>query len=313
MKNAHQQYLEMCRYLLAFFRRHEDELGEIPEIANQFVKLSVLKDQFSIEFDKSISYNNLFSLQRAKNREALQGQIIQMSKHLDNLKKSIKYKKIEKLEQFFSPTELDLNRKDELELLDFSDYLYHLLLDCQARLKSSGVKQQELDDFTKTLTTFALDYPLNRHFIEIRKEASVKCLELFAELNLFVVDQLDKRFHSDLIKNKKLVQEYEAARVLRTFNIDSAPDYEGVIKDEEIHTIVRQKYELAREFRVVVDGGNAIWGLSDNKETIEFSRPVYTNDHYSIKSKLIGDYGNYLQIQSLHPEIPLHYKVWVNE
>ncbi len=313
MKNTHQNYLVMCRQLKKFYRQNEDVLDSAKSMANHFINLSTLVDRLQIEFDKSISYSNGFSIERARKREELQNNCIVISNSIVNLRETLKYKPIEQLNSFVDLDMIELSVLNEEDLIDYASGLYDVMLICEPRLKIQGLRQKQIDSFVSALTLSALDYPMNKHSIEMRKEASLQSLKAYADLNEFISEKLDMAMSVFEISSPELYAKYQEARKVKMFDLNTAADFKGIINDGEVHLITSMKYDRDREIRVSVEGGNAIWGLSNNSSKIDHSRPVNSREKLNIICRNIGPEGDSILIQSVNPNQPIHYKVWITE
>lgn len=303
----------MCRNVIRFYRRHEEFLDQLPDVKNYFLQLSALKDKLGQEFDLSISYNNGYSISRARKRDDLQKQCLLMGAELTRLKDSIKYKPIQELKTFVSLKYEDMDRLNETEMMDYASRIYDLLNLAKPRLKIQGTKEKDMDTFTQVLTLSALDIPMNRQSIEERKLATLNSLKTYSDLIVFFNEKLDPIFENLNEKESNMVYEYKLARQVPEFDTNTPSDFEGVLTNDEVHLIGEFKYDFNREFRVVVEGGNAIWGLSNNRDSIEHSRPITPREKIIIKSSIIGDYGDLLLIQAVNQDSEIKYKVWIRD
>lgn len=313
MKNNHQNFLYMCKKVKRFYRKYDTILDTSKGIKNYFISLNSLVDKLQMEFDQSISYSNGFSIERARKRDMLQAASLIISKDLMNLKENMKYKQIEELKQFVGLEYIELSTLNEVELIDYSSNLYDLMSLCEARLKNSGTKQKEIDAFSNALTLCALDFPMNRYSIELRKQASLLSLKAYSDLMEFFHEKLDISIEAFKKSNPELYNDYQLARKVDGFDLNQTADFEGELTDGKAHKIAEFRYDMNREFRVSVTGGNAVWGLSNNLHKIDHGRPINTREKISVKSMIIGNDGNFLVIQSVNPENPINYKVWVTE
>lgn len=313
MKNNHQNFLQMCKHVKRFYRKYEKVLDQSNSVKNYFIQLNVLIDKLQMEFDQSIAYNNGFSIERARKRDALQNTGIVISNALMNLKETMKYKQIEELKTFVGLEFVELSTMNEVELIDYASNLFDLLTLCEQRLKNAGLKQKDIDSFTNALTLCALDFPMNRYSIELRKQATLHCLKAFADITDFFHEKLDITIETFKVSNPDLYFEYQNARRVEAFDINQIATHEGKIHDGKVHVIAKYKYEMNRDFRVSVFGGNAVWGLSDNADRIKYGRPINTREKINVRSRIIGNDGDFLVIQSVNPEAELEYKIWVTE
>lgn len=313
MKNTHQNYLNMCRKVKKFYRQNEDVIDKAKGIANFFINLSSLVDRLQIEFDKSISYTNGFSIERARKREELLNSCVKLSNALIKLRETLKYKPIEQLNAFVDRDFIELSIMNEEDLIDYASALYDLTLVCEPRLKIQGLKQKEIDGFVSALTLCALDYPMNKYSIEMRKQASLLSLKAYSDLNEFFAEKLDPAMAAFENAFPEIYFDYQTSRRIDTFDINSIADIEGELNDGNVHLLKELKYDRDREFRVSVSGGNAIWGLSNHTNKIDNSRPINTREKISIKSRIIGNEGNLLLIQSINPKQKIQYKIWITE
>lgn len=313
MKNTHQNYLNMCKHVKRFYRQNEEILDKAKGLTNYFINLSALVDRLQIEFDKSISYSNGFSIERARKREELQNNCLVISEAIVSLRETLKYKPIEQLNSFANLDMIELSVLNEEDLIDYASALYDLMLICEPRLKIQGLRQKQIDSFVSALTLSALDYPMNKHSIEMRKEASLQSLKAYADLNEFMTDKLDLAMAAFENSAPELYIKYQNARKVVPFDLNSPASFEGVISDGGVHLITSIKYDRDREIRVSVEGGNAIWGLGNTPDKIDHSRPVNTREKLNIICRNIGPKGNYILIQSVNPKQDIHYKIWITE
>jgi hypothetical protein len=313
MKNNHQQYIEMCKNVIRFYRKNEDFLDQIPDVKNYFLQLSALKDKLGQEFDLSISYSNGYSISRARKRDELQNQCLLMGADLTKLKDSIKYKPIQELKSFISLKYEDMDKLNEIEMIDYASRIYDLLTLAKPRLKIQGTKEKDIDAFTQILTLNALDMPMSRQSIEERKLATLNSLKTYSDLIEIFNENLDPIFEKMKEKESLLVHQYQLARQVYVFDTSKPSDFEGVLTNDEVHKIGEFKYDFNREFRVSVEGGNAIWGLSNNSDSIEHSRPITPREKILIKSRIIGDSGDLLLIQAINKDVEIRYKVWIKD
>ncbi|MCC6818061.1 MAG: hypothetical protein IT245_04115 [Bacteroidia bacterium] len=275
--------------------------------------MGALYDQLLFEFEKSVSNYNGFSIERARKRDDLQNKSLVISNALVNLRTSMKYKLIDQLTSFVNLDFVELSILNEEELINYASNMYDLYLICEARLKIQGLKQKDVDAFVSSLTLCALDYPMNKFHIELRKQASLLSMKAYADLNDFFISKLDVSMEAIGVNYPELLFEYNELKDIKPFDFNQVPDAEGSINDGEVHIIKHLAYDRDREFRMVVNGGNAIWGLSNKKDKIENCRPININDRVNILSRWIGDSGNYLMIQSVNASQPISYKVWITE
>jgi hypothetical protein len=313
MKNNHQQYIEMCKNVIRFYRKNEDYLDLIPDVKNYFLQLSALKDKLGQEFDLSISYYNGYSISRARKRDELQKQCLLMGADLTKLKDSIKYKPIHELKSFICLKYEDMDKLNETEMMDYASKIYDLLELAKPRLKIQGTKEKDMDAFTQVLTLNALDLPMNRQSIEERKSATLNSLKTYSDLIEIFNENLDPIFESIKDKESELVHQYNLARQVPIFDTNTPCDFDGTLKNDEVHLIGEFKYDFNREFRMSVEGGNAIWGLSNSADSIEHSRPITPREKILIKSRIIGDDGNLLLIQAVNKDAEIRYKVWIED
>lgn len=313
MKNTHQNYIYMCQRLKKFYRRHDQIFDSHNHLSALFVNLSALIDQFQIEFEKSVTHYNGFSIERARKRDELQVHAVKVSTAITHLRQTLKYKPIEQLNGFVNKDMVELSLLNEEELLDYASGLYDLYLVCEPRLKIQGLKQKEVDQFVNALTLFAIDYPMNKFAIEMRKQASLMCLKAHAELNEFIENKLDVEMETFGKTYPELLAEYHQIRIVQNFDFNSKPDLEGEINDGEVHVLKKIRYDRDREFRVSVDGGSAIWGLSSKTTKIEHARPVNPREKINVLSRWIGIDGDYLLIQNVNPNQNIQYKIWITE
>lgn len=313
MKNTHQNYLYMCQRLKKFYRRNEQLIDANKGLANYFINLGAFVDQLQMEFEKSITNYNGFSIERARKRDELQTQSIRISNAIIYLRQNLKYKPIEQLNTFIERDFLELSMMNEEELLDYASGLYDLFLICEPRLKIQGLKQKEIDAFVNALTLCALDYPMNKYSIEHRKQASLLSLKAHAELTEFIQNKLDVAMEAFGLNQPELLKEYHQIRLIEPFDLNSKPDLEGEITDGAVHILKKIRYDRDREFRVSVEGGNAIWGLSNSVTKIENCRPINSREKINVLSRWIGNEGDYLMIQNVNPSQILYYKVWITE
>lgn len=313
MKNTHQNYLTMCRNVKRFYRQNETLIDQFNGLRNNFINLSALVDRLQIEFDKSISYSNGFSIERARKREDLQNNCLVISAAIVNLRETLKYKPIEQLNTFVDLDMVELSVLNEEDLLDYASSLYDLMLLCEPRLKIQGLRQKQIDAFSSALTLSALDYPMSKQSIEMRKEASLQSLKAYAELNEFFTDKLDVAMQSLESNYSDLYANYLLARKIIPFDLNAPATFQGQLKDGEVQLITSIKYDRDREFRVSVDGGNAIWGLSNKIDKIEFARPVNAREKLNLICRNVAPEGDYLLIQSVNPNQILNYKIWITE
>lgn len=303
----------MCHRLKKFYRRHEHIIDQTKGLSAYFVNLSAMVDQLQIEFEKSISNYNGFSIERARKRDELQNQTVKMSASIAYLRQTLKYKPIEQLSSFVDKDIIELSTLNEEELLDYCSSLYDLFLVCEPRLKIQGLKQKEVDLFVNALTLCALDYPMNKYSIEMRKQASLMSLKAHADLTEFIQNKLDVAMEAFGINHTDLLLEYQKLRIIEPFNIYSKADFEGELSDGQVHVLKKIRYDRDREFRVSVEGGNAIWGLSSNINKIEHCRPVNPREKINILSRWIGIDGDYLMIQNINQSQKIQYKIWITE
>jgi len=303
----------MCRKVKKFYRLHEDEIDKFKNLSNLFINLTSLFDRLQIEFEKSVSYSNGYSIERARKREDLQNNILVITEALIKLRDSLKYKPIEQLSAFIDFDFIELSVMNEEDMLDYSSNLYDLLIICEARLKIQGLRQKKIDSFVSSLTLFALDYPMNKLSIEMRKQASLQCLKAYTDLNQFFTEKLDPGMSTIETTLPQVFSDYLSARTIIPFDFNSKANFEGVLHDGNVHVITSIKYDRDREFRVSVNGGNAIWGLSDKIEKIEHCRPVNSREKINLLSRHIGDNGDKLMIQAVNPTQAIEYKVWIIE
>lgn len=313
MKNTHQNYLTMCRNVKRFYRQNEIQIDQFNGLRNNFVNLAALVDRLQIEFDKSISYSNGFSIERARKREDLQNNCLIISASIVNLRETLKYKPIEQLNTFIDLDMVELSVLNEEDLLDYASSLYDLMLLCEPRLKIQGLRQKQIDAFSSALTLSALDYPMNKQSIEMRKEASLQSLKAYAELNEFLTDKLDVAMQILEVSNADLYAKYVQARKIIPFDLNSPATFQGQLIDGDVKLVAMIKYDRDREFRVSVDGGNAIWGLSNTSNKIEFARPVNAREKLNIICRNVAPEGDFLLIQSVNPKQPLDFKIWITE
>lgn len=313
MKNTHQNYLTMCRNVKRFYRLNEIQIDQFIGLRNNFVNLAALVDRLQIEFDKSISYSNGFSIERARKREELQNNCLIISASIVNLRETLKYKPIEQLNTFVDLDMVELSVLNEEDLLDYASGLYDLMLLCEPRLKIQGLRQKQIDAFSSALTLSALDYPMNKQSIEMRKEASLQSLKAYADLNDFFTDKLDVAMQSLESSNAELYTKYLHARKVVPFDLDTPATFQGQLLDGEVKLIATMKYDRDREIRVSVEGGNAIWGLSNKTDKIDFARPVNAREKLNIICRNIAPEGDYLLIQSVNPKQTLNFKIWITE
>jgi len=313
MKNTHQNYLDMCRNIKRFYRQNEEVLDKAKGLANHFINLSVLVDRLQIEFDKSISYSNGFSIERARKREDLQNNSIVISAAIINLRETLKYKPIEQLNDFVDLDIIELSVLNEEDLIDYASGLYDLMLVCEARLKIQGLRQKQIDAFISAITLSALDYPMNKRSIEMRKEASLQSLKAYADLNEFIIEKLDLAMAAFENSSPELYNQYLDARIVKSFDLNTPATIEGTLIDGSVRVLEQLKYDRDREIRVSVEGGNAIWGLSNNQDKIEFARPINTREKLNIICRNIGPSGNLILIQAVNPKQAVHFKIWITE
>lgn len=313
MKNTQQNFLYMCRKVKKFYRLHEEVIDNNKNLANLFINLSSLVDRLQIEFDKSISYSNGFSIERARKREELQNNILMITEALIKLRDSLKYKPIEQLSAFIDLDFVEMSVMNEEDILDYSSNLYDLLMTCEARLKIQGLRQKKIDSFISSLTLFALDYPMNKYSIEMRKQASLQSLKAYTELTQFFMDKMDPAMSALETTFPNIYADYQIARTIVPFEVNNKADFEGVLNDGNVHIIVTLKYDRDREYRVSVNGGNAIWGLSNKIEKIEHCRPINSREKINLLSRHIGDNGDNLMIQAVNATQAIEYKVWIIE
>jgi hypothetical protein len=303
----------MCRNVKRFYRQNEEVLDKAKGLSNHFINLSVLVDRLQIEFDKSISYSNGFSIERARKREDLQNNSIVISTAIINLRETLKYKPIEQLNDFVDLDMIELSVLNEEDLIDYASGLYDLMLVCEARLKIQGLRQKQIDAFVSALTLNALDYPMNKLSIEMRKEASLQSLKAYAELNEFITEKLDLAMASFESYSPEFYNQYLEARSVKSFDLNTPATIEGTLIDGSVRILEQLKYDRDREIRVSVEGGNAIWGLSNVQDKIEFARPVNTREKLNIICRNIGPSGNLILIQAVNPKQAVHFKVWITE
>ena len=313
MKNTHQNYLTMCRNVKRFYRHNEIVIDQQKGLGNHFINLATLVDRLQMEFDKSISYANGFSIERARKREELQNNCLVISASIVNLRETLKYKPIEQLNTFVDLDMVELSVLNEEDLLDYASGLYDLMLVCEPRLKIQGLRQKQIDAFANALTLSALDYPMNKQSIEMRKEASLQSLKAYADLNEFFTEKLDIAMLSISNELPDLYAKYQLARIVVAFDLNSVPNYHGLIQDGEVHKVAMLKYDRDREIRVSVEGGNAIWGLGKKDDKIDYARPVNGREKLNIIARNIGPDGDFLLIQSVNPNQPIAYKIWITE
>lgn len=313
MKNTHQNYLKMCRNVKRFYRQNEEILDKAKGLTNYFINLAALVDRLQMEFDKSISYSNGFSIERARKREELQNNCIIISDSVVNLRETLKYKPIEQLNAFVNLDMIELSVLNEEDLIDYASGLYDIMLICEPRLKIQGLRQKQIDSFVSALTLSALDYPMNKLSIEMRKEASLQSLKAYADLNEFISDKLDLAMAAFENSLPELYLNYQNARKIIPFDLNTPASFQGNIIDGNVHLLTTMKYDRDREIRVSVEGGNAIWGLGNKEDRIDYSRPVNSREKLNIICRNIGPEGDNILIQSVNPKQTIHYKVWITE
>lgn len=313
MKSTFQNYIYMCQRLKKFYRRNEMLIDQDKELSNNFHKLTALCDKLCLEFEKSVSNYNGFSIERARKREELQNNCIVVSSALVSLRSAMKYKLIEQLTGFVDHDLIELSIMNEEELLDYASNLYDIYLICEPRLKIQGFRQKDIDSFVSSLTLFALDYPMNKYLVEMRNHANLQSMKAHAELNEFIEQKLDASMLEFGKQHPELYTEYQKNRELENFDFEMEPDFQGELTDGDVHVLASLPYDRDREFRMKVEGGNAIWGLGNKKDKIDNCRPVNSRDSINIISRWLGDSGNYLMIQNVNPNQKISFKVWVTE
>lgn len=313
MKNTHQNYLTMCRNVKRFYRQNEAIVDQHKGLCNHFINLATLVDRLQMEFDKSNSYVNGFTIERARKREELQNNCLVISTAIINLRETLKYKPIEQLHTFVDLDAIELSVLNEEDLLDYASGLYDIMLVCEPRLKIQGLRQKQIDAFSSALTLSALDYPMSKQSIEMRKEASLQCLKAYAELNDFFTEKLDLAMLNIANESPDIYQNYLLARTVVPFDLNSTPTFQGKLSNGEVQLIALLKYDRNREIRVSIEGGNAIWGLSSKLNKIEYARPVNAREKLNLICRNIGPEGDYILIQSVNPQQDLFYKIWITE
>lgn len=303
----------MCLRVRKFYRQNEKKLdaySDFPDLIRQFNRMC---DELEIQFENSVSYNNGYSIERARKREDLQSMCIRFTGHLKQVQAAIKYKPSKALNQFIFLEHLNLNRLDEEELIQYAAAMYDICEELESRLKTIGVFQKAIERFSESLTLFALDFPMSQLAVNKRKTSNLLTLKALEDLDDFLTEQMDRVLGGFEKSEPELFRAYLNARRILPPEPGREPDYTGVIEGNDLKIICRLPYDIDREILLKVEGGNAIWGLSNNPKKIEYSRPVRENEELMLKCRVIGNEGDHLMIQSVKPENIISYQVWYTE
>ncbi|MEZ4805264.1 MAG: hypothetical protein R2852_07225 [Bacteroidia bacterium] len=314
MYNRHQEFLMMCHQVKRLYRLNSDEFDKYPQIPTLLIKLRKMIDIYAIEFEQSITYQNSYPIERARKREDLLQNCLLFANTYKQIHETLKYKPIKQLDSLVFHDLKDLNRLDETGLIKYASVLFQLCGKLESRLRSHGVYQKAITTFANSITLFALDYPMNQLSIANRHEHLLKTEELMVKIEDFLTNQLDVCIQKELVKDSHdMFLKYTQARELKAFDLSTKPDLYGELKGDGIKVLGEYMYDRDRDFRVSIEGGTVIWGLSSNQLEIQYSRPLNPNDHISVCSRIIGSEGDYLMIQNVDPKKTIKYKVWVTE
>ncbi len=303
----------MCLRVRKFYRLNENKLDAYTEFPNLIRQFNRMCDELEIQFENSVSYNNGYSIERARKREELQTMCIKFTGHLRQVQAAIKYKPSKALNQFIFLEQINLNRLDEEELIQYAAAMYDLCVDLESRLKTIGVFQKAIERFSESLTLFALDFPMNQMAVNKRKTSNLLTLKALEDLDDLLTEQLDKVLIGFEKTDPELYKAYLNARRVLPPDPGRVADFTGLIKGNDVKIICRLPYDIDREIMLKVEGGNAIWGLSNNTKKIEYSRPVRENEELMLKCRVIGNDGDNLMIQSVNPDNLISYQVWYTE
>lgn len=301
-----QNYLNMCRRVSYFFTANEQALADAEKLSTSFKELNTMVRRFRFEFEKSISYINRYTIERARGRAVLENECLSLCRYM--CENGIED---EKLKQKCTSAAVILF--DEEELIEYASSVHSLAVSSYSRKILGDKINTRIDALSRNLTMFVLMLPQHRMNIEMRKNYNLAAIKTKDSIEQFLGFTLDNEI--ELIKNTHtyLYKLYFNARVVLDFNQATPPYYEGEVSGNEIVHIATHVYNPYREFRVQVIDGNAIWGLSDLKHEIQYCRPVSVLENLSISSSVIGASGNYLLMQAVSAEKPVRYKIWMSE
>lgn len=310
MKNQQQNYLNMCHRVKSFYKANRPAIDKVKEITNLFVILTVMVDTLSTEFENSIAYINKYTIERAKKRVDLEASCLVLGREL-NVQLQRNKSAGNRCIQGYDDTSIGL--LNEEELIEHAIYLQDRIMAFDKTGEANNLKIEDVRALSHRLTLFVLDLPMHRINIEKRRKSSQAVIKAIADLNEFFVNKLDKQMVVFKATQPALYNQFLMARSVDDRPQVMAPDFEGRIEGDAIHTIAVLAYEPFRELRLKIKGGQAIWGLGYNADVIEYSRPINEGENLSIKCATIGKAGDYLLLQPVHPEQSLTYQLWIKE
>lgn len=311
MKNQQQACLVMCQRVKNFYSANRPVVDTVKEVANLFVVFTVMVDTLNAEFENSISYINKYTIERAKKRDDLEKSCLLLGRAL-NVQLQRDKSDGNRCVQGYDESTIGL--LNEEELIEHASYLQDTIIAFEKTGTANNLNVEDIRMLSHRLTLFVLDLPMHRINIENRRNSSQAVIKSIADINAFFSNKLDVKMEKNFkTEMPSLYDQYMAARTIDEKPLETAPDFEGKVDGEAIHTIAMLKYDPYREMRLQITGGAAIWGLGYTSENIEFSRPIAEGENLSIKCSTIGKGGDFILLQQVNNHQSLNYKLWIKD